>query len=81
MMAEDVELPVVYKGEERLLPARLVKVGYVYRIEVDIEDQTIIFELDEERNWRALTDPEKNNSKIDIELIKAIGFLLEEMML
>jgi hypothetical protein len=35
--------------------------GYTYRIEVNVDDATIIFDRDEEKNWRARV--EDNSSK------------------
>jgi hypothetical protein len=77
-MNEDFELPVNYKGKELLLPARLLHLGYIYKIEVDCNEATISFERDDERNWRALADPEileKNKPKPD--LMQAIADSLD----
>lgn len=77
-MSEDFELPVSYNGKEWLLPARLIQLGYIYKIEVDCNGSAVSFERDDERNWRALADPdilEKNKPKVD--LLHAIADSLE----
>jgi hypothetical protein len=78
-MNEDFELPVAYKGKELLLIARLLQQGYTYKIEVEVGGIKLMFEKDDEGNWRALTDPEKDATynNIDVELFKAIAVSLE----
>ena len=46
---EEFELPVTYKGEERMFPASLQVTGYTDCFVVDINGQSFIFEPDEER--------------------------------
>jgi hypothetical protein len=75
---EDFELPVSYKGKEILLPARLRAFAYSYKIEVVIDGETIIFEADEERNWRVLTEQEAGHKKPDPELLKAVIHSLDQ---
>jgi len=53
-MEESFELPVAYLGNEILLPCRLLNFGYTYKIEVEAGSALLVFERDEERNWRAL---------------------------
>ncbi len=68
------ELPVEYKGEEILFPAELLPMGFTHKIKVTIKGTEILFEPDEERNYRAMiTDLEKfNNPHIDKELLQEI---------
>jgi hypothetical protein len=79
-MDEGFELPVLYKGRELLFPARLVVLGYIYKIEVNVNGQVVFFEKDEERNWRVLVEPSDSAPphKMDIELLKAIGDAIEQ---
>jgi len=79
-MDESFDLPVTYNGKEEQFPAKLVKFGYSYRIEVEIDESIILFEPDEERNWRAqsIGDMEKNK-KITTGLLQAIVHSLEEI--
>lgn len=69
---ETFDLPVDHKGTELFFPARLLQFGYTYRIEVDVDQTTIVFDRDEERNWRAIIDPNAKFPAIDNSLIQAI---------
>ena len=72
MMDEGFELPVTYKGEDLLFPAALLHTGYTHRFKVDVYGQEVFFEPDEEKNYRAIIDPEKVDKDISLELLKAI---------
>jgi hypothetical protein len=76
---EHFTLPVLYNDREFEFPARLATMGYTYKIFVQVNDVEIIYEPDEERNFRAVLDHRYNegNKKIDTNLIKAIGAALE----
>ena len=69
---EPFELPVIFKGSELMLPAKLVQMGYTYKIFVTVNEQEIIFEPDEERNLRAIIE-DSNSKNISVELVRAIG--------
>ncbi|HEX2607916.1 MAG TPA: hypothetical protein VHK91_11075 [Flavisolibacter sp.] len=81
-MDEDFEIPVPYKDRELVFKARLLTMGYTYKIEVDLEGASILFEKDEEKNWRAIMDPDQAGSpeKVDRELVRAIGQTLEALL-
>jgi hypothetical protein len=81
-MDESFNLPVVYKGEELLFSARLQQFGYTHRFVVDVYGQEVFFEPDEERNYRALVDPEQlySNKKISIDLLQAISEGIEAIL-
>lgn len=53
---EEFELPVEFGGKELSFPARLQQLGYTYRVTVTLEHGLLLFEPDEERNWRAVAD-------------------------
>ncbi len=73
-MDEPFELPVTYKGNELLFPARLFMLGYIHKFQVQVNGYEVFFEPDEERNYRAVIDPEQvESSKVDVELLKAIA--------
>ena len=57
-MEEGFELPVTVNNTEYSFPARLLNYGYSYKLEVDFDGTNIVFEPDEERNWRALISNE-----------------------
>lgn len=74
-MNESFELPVQFKDKTILLPAELTIWGYSHRILVTWEEQSIIFEPDEERNYRAIIeDAEKPPA---LEVVKAIAESIE----
>ena len=58
-MAEQFELPVEHKGEKRFLKATLNVYGYTHKFHVDVDGEIVIFEPDEERNYRAVIDYDK----------------------
>jgi hypothetical protein len=73
-MTQDFDLPVSYQGEELLFPAPLQASHFSHQFIVDVYGVEILFEPDEERNYRAMIDPEAlSGKKIDIELLKAIA--------
>lgn len=79
---DSLEIPVTYKGEELLFPAELLMMGYTHKIQVEVEEQLIMFEPDEERNYRAiLTEEQLNkNKKLDVGLLQAIAQVLESVV-
>ncbi|HZH65870.1 MAG TPA: hypothetical protein VEY10_13330 [Flavisolibacter sp.] len=58
-MADTFDIPVTYKGKELLFKSRLLILGYTHKISVDVSSTEVLFEPDEERNYRAVIDPEK----------------------
>ena len=81
-MEEEFELPVKYKGEELMFNAKLIVTGYTHKFSVDVNGQIIIFEPDEERNYRAVinySDLEKRKN-VDIELLKEITKAIESIV-
>jgi hypothetical protein len=72
-MAENFTLSVFYKNKIRKYDAELRMNGYVHAIVIVVDDQEIIFEPDEERNYRAVLtgNPEEQNTP-DVELLQAI---------
>jgi hypothetical protein len=80
-MEEGFELPVKFGDRELMFPAQLLKMGYIYKIEVRVEGIPVIFERDEERNWRALTQTDQTNAKLPAPgLLQAIATSLEELL-
>jgi CRISPR/Cas system-associated exonuclease Cas4 (RecB family) len=67
-MDEEFELPVEYKGHQYLFKSTLLVFGFTHKFRVDVNGQMILFEPDEERNYRAVinhTDNEKTEN-IDV---------------
>ena len=77
-MDEQFDLPVQYKGHQLIFKGTLIVHGYTHKFNVDVNDQTILFEPDEEKNYRAVINPIdfESNKNIDIELLKKIAEVL-----
>jgi hypothetical protein len=80
-MNDEFDIPVSFGGKEYNFPTRLLNYGHTIKLEVEIEGNTIFFEPDEERNWRALvpfdeiTTAQKTNSA----LLRAVAEAIEEI--
>ena len=74
-MNETIDIPITYEGNELIFKARVIKYGYIHRFEVDVEGNPVIFEPDEERNYRAIVDPahDKQSKNINPEILKLIA--------
>lgn len=80
-MNDTFEIPVSYKGKNLNFKSELLVSGYTYKIQVDVNGYQIVFEPDEERNFRALVDPNViDTSKIDRGLISAIAEAIESIV-
>ena len=76
-MDEIFELPVHFNGQNLLLPAQLQAWGYSHRILATLKDQIVIFDPDEERNYRAVSsDPAKTP---EVQLVQAIITTIESL--
>jgi len=78
-MDQPFDLPVVMNGNEIIYPARLIKRVYSYKIHVQVDEQEIVFEPDEERNFRAIIE-NSDKRQVRIEIVKAIGEALEKYL-
>ena len=81
-MDEQFDLPVQYKGDQLIFKSTLNVYGYTHKFNVEVNGQTIVFEPDEERNYRAVINPIdlESNKNIDIELLKKIAEALWEVV-
>ncbi len=79
-MDEPFELPVTFRDQEILFPAELQQSGYSHRFKVNVFGQDVFFEPDEERNYRALVDPETLTKDISPELLQAIAGTIESLV-
>lgn len=79
-MDNEFELPVQFNGKELIFPAKLLNYGFTIKLEIEIEDTKVLFEPDEERNWRALISFEdlQANKKLNATLLKAIAAAIEK---
>ena len=79
-MDDSFFLPVNYRGQELQFPAVLVHRGYTQAIVVEVNDVTVTYERDDEGNWRALVPPEHMAKPPAVELLRAIGETIEELL-
>jgi len=66
------ELPVTYKGNDLLLNGRLVTFGYVYKFYIIVDGEEFVFERDDERQYRMLSEGNITARPPDPALISAI---------
>lgn len=80
-MEDEFDLPVLFRGEEKSFRGRLLLYGYSYKIQVIVDDQAILFEPDEERNWRALIDIDETvkHKPVNVELLQSIAGALDSL--
>ena len=75
-------MPVTCNGKEFEFPASLVKYGYTFTLELDIEGTKIIYERDEERNWRAVMPYGEIavSKRINADVLKAVSEAIEAII-
>lgn len=81
-MDDAFDITIQYKGNEKILKGILITYGYSYKIQVDIDGEKIFFEPDEERNFRAMSDPENRTDakQADPELLRSITEAIQEIL-
>ena len=81
-MDDTLEIPVIYKGQELSFPARFLLTGYTHKFQVEVDGQFIMFEPDEEINYRVVLDSTQleNGSKLDIPLLQSIAAVLNAVL-
>ena len=81
-MDEQFEFPVEYKGNHLVLKASLLVTGYTHKFIIYVEGQVVIFEPDEQREYRAVIPFEDiaNKKNIDVELLKTIAAAIEQLV-
>ena len=78
-MDDDFIIEVIVNKVVYGFEAQLVEVGYIHKVMVVINNINVIYEPDEERNYRAIiTDKDiPLIRQSDIELIQAVGNAIE----
>jgi hypothetical protein len=64
-MDEPFYIPCRYKGVDRQFMATFQAFGYTFRFHVDVDGTDVIFERDEEGNFRAIIPPEPIGSTLE----------------
>jgi hypothetical protein len=75
-MDEPIEICVEHRGQTKCFPAVFSKYGYSYRITITILDTNVIFEPDEERQWRARIE---NNTPMTRDLQELVPLIAAEL--
>lgn len=80
-MEDEFELPVQYKGNQLMFKASLLITGYTHKFKVEVGEQVVIFEPDEQREYRAVIPYEEiaNQKNVDVELLKRIAEVIEHL--
>ena len=80
-MLDLFDLPVEYNGKELLFPAELLPMGFTHKIKVIIEGTEILFEPDEERNYRAMVADSEMDKKTQLnkDLLQVICTTLDDL--
>ena len=77
-MPDSFDISIVYRDQELSFPAELRVYGYTHKIAVTINGNQVLFEPDEERNYRAvLAEEDLQKKHIDAGLLQAIAAELE----
>src|SRR6186713_1495488 len=79
---DELRIPILYKGVYLEFSAQVLHFGYSYKIQVDVNDVLVLFEPDENKEFRAvLADPEADLAKsVDKELIETIVETLDLLL-
>ena len=81
-MQDDFSITVPYKGKDREFNVNVMVTGYTYKFHVMVDETEVIFEKDEEGNYRAMKaqpfEGTSSRKEIDIELLKLIQQTIEK---
>lgn len=81
-MDEAFELEVLYKGKKYEFETKLVLTGYTYQFHTTVQGAAVIFERDDEANFRAIAAhaDEKSAKALDPALLQQIAQALEALL-
>ena len=81
-MEDPFIIDVDYQGEELEFEGQLHISGYLHKIEIIVNDISVFFEPDEERNYRALVSMEQisNHKVLSVGLLQAIAHRLDSLL-
>jgi hypothetical protein len=79
-MDEPFFLPVTFKGTEHQFEALLRRQGYVAVLEINVHGVPVIFERDEQGDWRAILPEDQAGKTPDVALLRAIGETIEQIL-
>ena len=73
------DLPVIYKGEEHSFKGRLATFGYIYKFYIIVDGRELVFEKDDEGEYRVLTEADDKAEPVDASLMQAIIAVLGKL--
>lgn len=73
------ELPVTVNGEKQSFKGRLATFGYVYKFYIIVDGQELVFEKDDEQQYRVLSEEGTRARAIDPDLIQLIINALDKL--
>ena len=77
-MTEKFVLTARYKNQDKDFEAELRIFGYTHKIAIMVDEVEVLFEPDEEKNYRATLSDASGKEKLpDVELLRAISKELE----
>jgi hypothetical protein len=79
-MDEPFFIPCRYKGVDREFTATFQAFGYTFRFHVDVDGTDVIFERDEEGNFRAIIPPDTLKQPPDRILLQEISAAIEQIL-
>ena len=79
-MSEPIFITVPYKNSERQVEIQLEVTGYTHRFRVLLDEIPVLFEPDEEKQYRAIVPPEHATAgqSLDPALLQAIADTLQQ---
>ena len=81
MNLDTIEIEIIHRGETRNYKIVLMPYGYTYRLITHINNQEVIFEPDEEKKLRAISESMIHNQDLSFrELVKLIGEELQKQL-
>ena len=81
-MNEEFDLPVVFDNKQYHFKTRLLQLGYTHKFQVDVEGIEVLFEPDEQQEYRAWIDPANQEAltKVNPHLLKEIALAIESII-
>lgn len=68
-MEDTFQIPLTYQGNELEFDAQLLHLGYINKIQVDVNGVIVFLEKDDEGNYRAIINNLQSEDKIAISLV------------
>ena len=79
-MAEHFTLEIIYQGRTHIVESELRQLGFTHKIYMKVNEMEVIFEPDEERNYRVILEKPGDVDRIDKGLVGAIKEELEKAL-